>query len=104
MSRGRKILERQQFLPIPSSENKCIKIELFMVFVFCDLVSLGQHSYPSFKRLSTPTRKHSYLNIIDCSLAVALYVSLTGDAKNVSRPGALHNCRSFFNIYRSSHL
>ena len=60
MSRGfKKILEWQQILSIPSSENivKYIKIELFMV-VFCNLVYLGQYSYPSFEKLSTPTRKY----------------------------------------------
>ena len=78
--------EWQQFSPISSSENivKYVKIKLFMVAVFCNLVRLGQYFYPSFERLSTPTRKHRYLNIIDQFLVVASYMLLIGDTKNVS--------------------
>ena len=45
-------LEWQQISSIPSSENiiKYVKIEVFMVVIFCNLVRLGHYSYPSFER------------------------------------------------------
>ena len=55
-----------------------------MVAVFCNLVHLGQYSYPSFKRLSIPTRNHKYLNIIDQFLVVASHALPNGNIKNVS--------------------